>query len=188
MPNAHSIGYGLPVSPQARKVLPLIPQILAEGWSAAKVAEKTGIGLRACKGYLSTIQNHIAAEAHRDGEIIRLDALAVARRVQANKVARLERVEAMLERLTDAMEAGELDGEAIERLVRTDQRHNDLARSLSGIDLAEKAALARLKGESIGQGFGKAMIDATAMDLSGQVWDALPAAGDDASEGESSPE
>jgi len=136
----------------------------------------------------------------------------VARRVQAAKLARAERLESeiqeTLERMGDGFLKVSYDKDAgfvekrydydaagraklIADLLRADAVQTELLKELSGQALAEKALLAKLKGESIGQGFGKAMIDATAMDLREQVWDAVtvPAgSGDDASDGDLQPE
>lgn len=202
-------GYGLPAGPIARKVIPIVPQILAEGWTAAKLSKTVGCGLKTAKQYLATIQHHLAEQSEPQTATIAMDAVAVARRVQAGKVARAERIEAEIEetltRLGDGFLKVAYDKDAgfVEKrfdydaqgrakllgdLLRADAVQTELLKELSGQGLAEKALLARLKGEAMGHGIGQALIEATAMDLQGQVWEAVTVSCDDASEGESLPE
>ena len=187
-----TIGYGLPVSPAARKVLPLVPKIITEGWSAAKLSRESGVSLCACKGYLKTIHDQISRESAAAASTVTVDALAVARRVQSKQVGTAERVEELagkvLESLESRAEAGELSPKDLDTLVKLRKTHMEHVKELSGQALAEKALLARVKGEAMGAGFGRAIIDATAGELMGELWEAeteiLPPA-DNGSEGES---
>lgn len=164
-PSALSTGYGLPRSPSARKIIPLVPRILAEGWTYRKIASETGIAESTARGYLQRIQAHLSESSEQSTSQMQESGLVVARRVQAAKIARLDRIEAQLERLLKKVESGEIDADLLERLVRTDERHNNLARSLGGIDFAEKAALGKIKSEALGKGIGAGMVDALALDL-----------------------
>lgn len=204
-----TIGYGLPAGPVARKIIPIVPQILAEGWTAAKLSRETGIAESTAKRHLATIQAHLAAKSEPQSDSIMVDALAVARRVQARKVMRAERIESEIEEALNRLGDGFLkvsydkDAGFVEKrydydasgraklladLLRADAVQTELLKEISGQSLAEKALLARVKGEAMGAGFGRAMIDATAGELMGELWEAeteiLPPA-DNASEGES---
>lgn len=183
-----TIGYGLPVSPQARKVLPLVVQLLAEGWSAAKLSREAGIALSTAKGYLRTIQDHISQDAALTAATVQEKAGRVALRIRNRQIERAEKVDSEIERAIAAIDDGFVKphydakrGEWIEKryqydaatkakllgdILRGEKTLDDVMRSLSGRDLAEKALLARVKGEALGKGIGAGVIDALAMELS----------------------
>lgn len=185
--------YGLPRSPAARKVLPLVPQILAEGWSSITLAKKTGIAESTAKRYLATIQDSLRRNSALTAAAVQQKAGEVALRVRNRQIERAERVESEIEAVLEQIDKGFLKthwdskaGAFVEKryqydasekarilgeILRGDKTLDDILRSLSGRDLAEKALLARVKGEALGKGIAEGLIDSTASELGQEIWD-----------------
>lgn len=198
--------YGLPNTPQGRKVVPLLPQIIADpaAWPAIRLAKESGIARSTATLYLQTIAGKLGQETASQTAEIRNDAMAVASRVRDSQIAKMEQIETELAAAFDEISDGFLKtgswqgpvldqdtGEEIEPgrfpseqfdydsaskarilldLLRGHGSLNQLIRSLSGQELAEKVLLARVKGEATGQAIGRELVDFTATELSGELF------------------
>lgn len=189
----HQLPFGLPVSPQARKVLPLIPKLLAEQWGYRQLAQEADIAENTARSYLQRIQAHVATQAEADNDAVRRDAVEVARRISARQIERAERLDEEMEAVIAEIDKGfvkshydaKTGGFVAKRyqydaatkakilgdLLRGEKTLDDVMRSLSGRGLAEQALLAKVRGDATGKALGAALVDATASELGEQVWD-----------------
>lgn len=175
MRTAKTIGYGLPSSPQARKVLPLAPRALEEGWTAGRLAEEAGIAYNTAARYLLKIQERLEMQATCNSDAVAINHKTIAQGVRDGQIASASRIEALAETLLDDLEAkaatGKLSGKDLDTLIKLRGNHWSHIKELSGVALAEKVALARVKGESTGAAIAAA-VNAAHAELEGDVWEA----------------
>lgn len=191
---AHPIpgGCGLPNTPQGRKALAFVPQIVAapDEWSATRFAKEAGLNRSTAAKYLAAIASNLAQESSETVRDLQSDALQVASRVRDRQVARAERIEQAIDAALADLGKGFLkvrfdggkdgSGEWEEKrydydaagqakilldVLRSDETLNRILRSLSGRELAEKVLLAKVKGDAIGAGIGRELVDYTARSL-----------------------
>lgn len=185
---SHKAGYGLPRTPQALRVLPLVPRIVAEGWSSGKLAREAGIDPSTAARYLRKIASKSGERAERETELATVDGRMIAQRMRDGQIASASRIESLAETLLDDLEAkaatGKLSGKDLDTLIKLRGNHWSHIKELSGVALAEKVALARVKGESTGAAIAAA-VNAAHAELEGDVWEAETAPLDEESNGES---
>jgi hypothetical protein len=163
-------------TPARDRVKPFLPRALAEGWSAAKLADEAGVsrGVASVELRAASAQVQRSVEAKLSGEVNR--AVAVAREVRDGQIEQARRIEALSEKAIAGLEvkakAGELSIRDLETLTRLRERHWLHVKDLSGVAMAEKLALAKAKGDATGRGFAGALLDATAIDIGAGVWEA----------------
>lgn len=162
-------------TPARDKVLPLLPIALAEKWSASDLARRAGVsrGVATAELRRASAQVRQRVDSQLSGEVNR--AVMVAREVRDAQIEQARRIEALSERAITDLEAkakgGGLSIRDLETLTRLREKHWQHVKDLSGVAMAEKLTLARVKGEATGKGFATAFLDATAIDIGEGVWE-----------------
>lgn len=161
-------------TPARDRALPFLPQALTEGWSVSKLAREASVGRSVAASLLkhgsARTQQSIGSELDREGN----RAVVVARQVRDGQIEQAARIEALTEKALKNLEAkaakGELSIRDLGDLAKLREKHWAHVKDMAGLNLAEKLAVAKAKGDAQGRGFAGALLDATALELGDGVF------------------
>jgi hypothetical protein len=164
-------------TPARDRALPFLPRAIAEGWPIARLAREAKIGKETAALLLregsERNRRSVSSELDREGN----RAVVVARQVRDGQIEQAARIEALTERALKDLEAkaarGELSIRDLGDLAKLREKHWQHVKDMAGLNLAEKLAVAKAKGDAAGRGFAGALLDATAIDLGDGVFDAV---------------
>lgn len=164
-------------TPARDKARPFLPKALAEGWSVARFAQEAKVSRETAALMLreASDRSRLAVGSELDRESNR--AVAVARRVRDGQIEQAERIEKLSVRALEDLEAkakrGELSVRDLETLLKLREKHWQHVKDMAGLNLAEKLAVAKAKGDATGRGFAGALLDATDLVLGDGVFEAV---------------
>jgi hypothetical protein len=163
-------------TPARDRATAFLPQAIAEGWTIAKLQREAGIGKDTATKLLreASRKNSQAIGSELDRESNR--AVGVARQVRDGQIEQAARIEALTEKALSDLEAkakrGELSIRDLGDLAKLREKHWQHVKDMAGLNLAEKLAVAKAKGDAQGRGFAGALLDATSIDLGDGVFEA----------------
>lgn len=163
-------------TPARDRAMPFLPKAIAEGWSVTKLSKEARISRETAALLLRNgserSRRSIGAELDREAN----RAVVVARQVRDGQIEQAARVEALTLRAIGDLERkaaqGDLSVRDLETLVKLREKHWQHVKDMAGLNLAEKIAIAKAKGDAAGRGFAGALLDATSIDLGDGVFDA----------------
>ena len=121
----------------------------------------------------ASAESEAALSREIEGEYSR--AHAIARQIRDAQIEQAERVEKLTNRVFQDLEGkaerGELSPRDLETLVKLREKHWNHVKDMAGLNLAEKIAVAKTKGEATGKGFAGALLDATAIEIGDGVFE-----------------
>ena len=164
-------------TPAQDRAMRFLPQAITEGWTIAKLSREAGIGKDTARKLLqqSSERNRrsIGSELDREGN----RAVAVARQVRDGQIEQAARIEALTEKALKSLEEkaaqGDLSIRDLGDLAKLREKHWAHVKDMAGLNLAERLAVAKAKGDAAGRGFAGALLDATSIDLGDGVFDVV---------------
>ena len=151
-----------------------LPQAITEGWTIARFQQEAGIGKDTATKLLreASRKNSLAIGSELDREGNR--AVAVARQIRDGQIEHAARIEALTAQALEALEvkakSGDLSVRDLETLVKLREKHWQHVKDMAGLNLAEKLAVAKAKGDAQGRGVIGALLDATDLDIGDGVF------------------
>ena len=146
-----------------------LPQAITEGWTIAKLSREAGIGK-------DTARKLLQQSSERNRRSIG-SAVAVARQVRDGQIEQAARIEALTEKALKSLESkaaqGDLSIRDLGDLAKLREKHWQHVKDMAGLNLAERLAVAKAKGDAAGRGFAGALLDATSIDLGDGVFDVV---------------
>lgn len=163
-------------TPARDRAMPFLPRAIAEGWTIAKLSREARIGKETAASLLregsARNRRSVGSELDREGN----RAVAVARQVRDGQIEQAARVEKLANKALSDLEAkaakGDLSVRDLETLLKLREKHWQHVKDMAGLNLAEKLAVAKAKGDAQGRGFAGALLDATSIDLGDGVFEA----------------
>lgn len=163
-------------TPARDRAIPFLPKALAEGWSVTRLAKEARVSRETAALLLrdgsERSRRSIGSELDREGN----RAVVVARQVRDGQIEQAARIEALTEKALKGLEAkaakGELSIRDLGDLAKLREKHWQHVKDMAGLNLAEKLAVAKAKGDAQGRGFAGALLDATTIDLGDGVFEA----------------
>ncbi|MCB1202871.1 MAG: hypothetical protein KDN18_01320 [Verrucomicrobiae bacterium] len=151
-----------------------LPEAMAGAWTVRRFSAEAKVSVNLAAAVLrgASARNEVALTREMDGEHARAHALAW--EIRDAQIEQAERIEALADRAMTDLEAkadrGELSVRDLETLVRLREKHWAHVKDMAGLNLAEKIAAGKAKGEATGKGFAGALLDATALELGDGVF------------------
>lgn len=161
-------------TPARDRAIPFLPKALAEGWSVTRLAKEARVSRETAALLLrdgsERSRQAIGSELDREGN----RAVVVARQVRDTQIEQAHRIEALTEKALKSLEAkaakGELSIRDLGDLTKLKSQHWQHVKDMAGLNLAEKLAVAKAKGDAQGRGFAGALLDATVLELGDGVF------------------
>ena len=161
-------------TPARDRAIPLLPKALAEGWTVTRLAKEARVSRETAALLLrdgsERSRRSIGSELDREGN----RAVVVARQVRDGQIAQAHRIEALTEKALETLEVkakkGELSIRDLGDLAKLRSQHWQHVKDMAGLNLAEKLAVAKAKGDAQGRGFAGALLDATVLELGDGVF------------------